>query len=153
MRLLELRIPPLVVVAAAALLMWLIARGLPALHIDLAGTTFAAAVLWCIGIIMAAAGVLEFRRARTTTNPLAPQDASTLVTGGVYRFSRNPMYVGFVTVLLGWAVFLSNPAVLIVVLACVCYLTRFQIVPEERVLEKTFGPEFEAYRRAVRRWL
>ena len=133
--------------------MWLTGRWLPAFHVNIPASTFLAGALALAGVLVAAAGVIEFRRAQTTVNPMAPEAASTLVTRGVYRFSRNPMYLGFALALLGWAVFLSNAAALLGIVAYVWYLTRFQIVPEERMLEGKFGPAFAAYRSAVRRWL
>ena len=153
MRWLELRIPPLLVVAAAAVARWLAARHFPDGSLDLPGGPVLASAFALAGVFIAAAGVVEFRRARTTTNPMAPQSAAALVTRGVYRLSRNPMYLGFLLVLLGWAFFLSNPATLLVVVAFVFYLTRFQIAPEEKILQEKFGAAFERYRRESRRWL
>jgi protein-S-isoprenylcysteine O-methyltransferase Ste14 len=149
---LELRIPPLLVVAAAAALMWFVARWFPSARVDMYAPVIVAGPLALLGLGLAAAGVVEFRRAQTTTNPLNPSSTSTLVTQGIYRFTRNPMYLGFVLVLLGWAAFLSNAATLVVVAGFVFYLTRFQIVPEERALERAFGADFRAYRSAVPRW-
>jgi len=150
---LELRIPPLLVVATAAVLMWFVAHWFSPAYVDIYATSIVAGALAVLGIALAAAGVIEFRRAQTTTNPMDPSSTSTLVTQGVYRLTRNPMYLGFVIVLLGWGVFLSNAATLVVVAGFIFYLTRFQIVPEERALERVFGADFRAYRRAVRRWL
>jgi len=149
----ELKIPPLAVVAIAAGLMWAMARAFPALALALPGRTPAAILLALIGLLVALAGLVEFRRARTTVNPLKPGAASSLVTGGIYRRTRNPMYLGFALALLGWGIFLSNPASLAVLFAFVGYMNRFQIVPEERALESLFGEAFTAYRSRVRRWL
>lgn len=150
---LELRIPPLVLVAAAALVMWLLARYLPAVSFYVRGQGIAALAIAALGLFFCVAGVLEFRRAQTTTNPMKPVATSALVARGVYRFSRNPMYFGFVAVLLGWAVFLGNPLSLLVLAGFIGYLTRFQIGPEERTLVKLFGAEFVAYCGKVRRWI
>ena len=150
---LELRIPPLLVVAAAAVLMWVVARWFPTARVDIFAAGIVAAALALLGIALAAAGVIEFRRAQTTVNPMDPSSTSALVTGGVYRFTRNPMYLGFVFILSGWGAFLSNAATVLVVAGFIFYLTRFQIVPEERALERAFGEDFRAYRAVVRRWL
>src|SRR5687768_9766908 len=104
--------------------MWLTARWLPAFHVDIPASTLVAGVFALAGALVAAAGVIEFRRARTTVNPMAPEASSALVTQGVYRLSRNPMYLGFVLALLGWAVFLSNGATPVVIVAFVLYMTR-----------------------------
>jgi protein-S-isoprenylcysteine O-methyltransferase Ste14 len=150
---LELRIPPLLVAAAAAALMWALAHLFPTARTDIFASGIVAAALALLGVALAAVGVIEFRRAHTTFNPMDPSSTSTLVTGGVYRFTRNPMYLGFVLVLLAWGLFLSNVTTLLVIVAVIFYLTRFQIVPEERALERTFGADFHAYRALVRRWL
>ncbi len=86
-------------------------------------------------------------------NPIKPGAASSLVSSGVYRFTRNPMYLGLSVTLLGWAMFLSNPLALLAVPLFVLYINRFQINPEERVLSSLFGAEYAAYKEKVRRWL
>ena len=153
MNALELRIPPLVLVAAAGLGMWLLRDTMPDLRFAFAGQTFAAAALAFIGLLFSLAGVLAFRRAHTTTNPMTPVATSSLVTSGLYQRSRNPMYVGFVLLLLAWAVFLGNPLTVLVIGVFIWYLTRFQIIPEERALRSMFGAEYERYCQDVRRWI
>jgi protein-S-isoprenylcysteine O-methyltransferase Ste14 len=102
---------------------------------------------------MAIAGVISFQRAKTTVNPTRPGSASALVVSGVYRVTRNPMYLGLLLVLLGWGVFLSNVLAFIWIPAYVAYMNRFQIAPEERALSCLFGQEFLAYKAKVGRWL
>jgi protein-S-isoprenylcysteine O-methyltransferase Ste14 len=97
--------------------------------------------------------VLEFAGMKTTVNPMAPEKASALVTGGTYRISRNPMYLGLLLLLIALAVYWGTLAALIVVPAFVWYMTEFQIKPEEESLRKHFGAEYEAYLDRVRRWL
>jgi protein-S-isoprenylcysteine O-methyltransferase Ste14 len=150
---LELRIPPVLVVAATAGLMWAIAWAFPSLNLTLPGRTPAAILAALTGVLITLAGVVEFRRARTTTNPLRPANATSLVEGGIYRMTRNPMYLGFALALLGWGIFLSSPLSLAVLFLFVAYMNRFQIAPEEKALESLFGDEFAAYRSKVRRWL
>jgi protein-S-isoprenylcysteine O-methyltransferase Ste14 len=103
--------------------------------------------------VVAVAGVLEFRRARTTVNPTTPQAATSMVRSGIYRHTRNPMYLGMLLVLAGWAVWLASLAAVAVLPVFVLYLNRLQIEPEERALASRFGADFEEYRRSVRRWL
>ncbi len=150
---LELKLPPVLVVAVAALLMWVIAWALPALEPTLPGRVPAAIIAAAAGALLSLAGVVEFRRSRTTVNPLKPDTASSLVSGGIYRVTRNPMYLGFALALLGWGVFLANPASLAMLFPFVVCMNRFQIVPEEKALETLFGAAFAAYRSKVRRWL
>jgi protein-S-isoprenylcysteine O-methyltransferase Ste14 len=153
MRWLEHKIPPPVVDLAAAGLMWGIANWLPGPQLPTAVRLWGALALAGLGVFIALAGVIHFARAKTTVNPLRPERASALVTGGVFRFSRNPMYLGMALVLLGWAVALSSAASLLALAAAVWYLDRFQIQPEERVLRAHFGEAFEAYCRRTRRWV
>lgn len=105
------------------------------------------------GITIALAGDVEFKRAGTTFNPFKPENSSALVTSGVYGFTRNPMYLGLAMALLGWATFLSSAWTLAGPVAFVLYITRFQIVPEERVLAGRFGEAYAGYAARVRRWL
>lgn len=151
---LELRVPPALVVVACAVAMWLIARGLGPSPLD-RGVRLAAAVALALGgIALAVAGIREFRALRTTVNPLRPEEASTMVTGGVYRHTRNPMYLGMLCLLAAWAAWLGRLSPLIVGLpAFVLYMNRFQIRPEERALARRFGPAFAEYAARVRRWI
>ena len=153
MRGLELRIPPLALVLLAALLMWLISVLTSSARLYLPGSGLAATAVAICGSLICLAGVAQFRRSRTTVNPMTPEASSALVTHGIYRFTRNPMYLGFAIILLGWMIFLENPLTLAVVLAFVLYINRFQIEPEERALESTFGAEFKAYKLKTRRWI
>ncbi len=106
-----------------------------------------------IGFAVSIAGVLSFRRAGTTVDPTRPQKASSLVSSGIYRYSRNPMYLGMLLVLIGWGVYLSNIPALLLVPVFVIWMNRFQIRPEQRALTELFGGEFELYRQSVRRWI
>lgn len=150
---LELRVPPVAVVSVAALCMWMLARWTPGLGWGGYWRLGTAVLLLATGIVIAVAGVFEFRRMRTTVNPTTPQAASSIVCSGIYRHTRNPMYLGMLLVLAAWAVWLANPAAFAVLPVFLLYLNRFQIEPEERILAGLFAGEFDAYRRSVRRWL
>lgn len=153
MKSLEAKIPPPAVAAATALAMWGISLLLPLIQTSGALRLGATAVIALAGVGFSAAGVLEFRRARTTLNPTKPEEASTLVSSGVFGITRNPMYVGLLCVLVAWAVFLASVWALVGPVAFVLYIGRFQIAPEERVLAKLFGSEYADYQARVRRWL
>jgi protein-S-isoprenylcysteine O-methyltransferase Ste14 len=133
--------------------MWLVARFSTELSIELPGRLGAALGLATAGAVVALAGVAEFRRVRTTVNPLRPERASALVTSGVFRWTRNPMYLGLALALLGWAAFLAHPLAALGVPVFVAWMSRWQIPREERALEALFGDEFARYRTRVRRWL
>jgi protein-S-isoprenylcysteine O-methyltransferase Ste14 len=153
MRWLEHRIPPPIVGALTALGMWWLARQSAAPALPFGVRLGLAVALAIIGLAFLAPAGAAFRRARTTVNPLKPEAASALVVAGVYRFTRNPMYVGFAALLLAWAAWLAVPIALLGPAFFVAFLTRFQIVPEERALRERFGESFDAYCRQVRRWL
>ena len=84
---------------------------------------------------------------------MKPETTASIVTTGIYRVTRNPMYLGLAFVLMGWATYLANLAALLLVPAFVAYMTRFQIKPEERALLAKFGLSFAEYLAAVRRWI
>ena len=150
---LELKIPPPLVGLCVALLMWLASRTVAPFEWPLVLRGIAGLSFVIVGVGFALAGVRSFARAQTTVNPTKPAATSSLVVTGIYRFTRNPMYLGMLLVLLGWAVYLANAAAFLIVPLFVLYISRFQIVPEERVLSAKFGEAFAAYRARVRRWL
>ncbi len=153
MRVLELKVPPLGILLVTVLLMALCARVLPAVAFTIPFQEFIALVLAVAGATTSILGVLSFRRAGTTVNPLKPDASTSLVCSGVYKRTRNPMYLGFLMILLGWSICLSNALALMLVPMFVVYMNRFQIEPEERALRSHFGQEFVAYTRSVGRWL
>jgi protein-S-isoprenylcysteine O-methyltransferase Ste14 len=125
----------------------------PTLSFTLAHSSAIALGLAVLGVATAFAGVAAFRSKRTTVNPLNPSASSAVVSGGVYRVSRNPMYLGFLLTLAGWGVYLSNAVAALFLPAFVAYMTQYQIKPEERSLLAKFGSEFAQYMSRVRRWL
>ena len=149
---LQLKIPPVVLVLIAAAMMVIIAYTLPgAMPVPFKAEI--ALLLALSGVWVALAGVQAFRRHKTTVNPLTPEQSSALVATGVYRISRNPMYLGFLLVLSGWAVFLAHALAALLLPLFILYMNRFQIQPEEQALTLRFGPAFRAYCQSVRRWL
>ncbi|WP_207060772.1 isoprenylcysteine carboxylmethyltransferase family protein [Motiliproteus sp. SC1-56] len=149
---LELKIPPLLLVLLFAGMMWL-AAPLGALPLPLSLRQGLAGLLLVSGATLCVLGVLHFRRARTSVNPLDPGQATTLVSEGVYRLSRNPMYLGFAFSLLAWGLLLGSAAALLLALLFVPCIQRLQILPEERVMAQRFNGAYLAYKRRVRRWL
>ena len=151
---LELKIPPPLVAVVIAGAMYAAAALLaPVWALPPNVRVFAALALAGLGAAFDLAGMLAFRKAKTTINPLTPQRSSAVVTHGVYRLTRNPMYVGLVLILLGLAVYLASPWALLGPLAFGAFITRFQIQPEERALTARFGTAYTDYCARVRRWL
>lgn len=149
---LERRIPPVALCLLAAGVMWLLARGTAAHRVAFPGGTALALVLAVAAILVGISGVRAFARARTTVNPLRPEEATSLVTRGIYARTRNPMYLALALALVAWGCWLASPLALLVVPAFVAYLTRYQILPEERALETAFGAAFREYSARVGRW-
>ena len=150
---LELLVPPPVVLGVCGLLMWLSARALPAADFALPARGALAIAAGIVALAVFTLALFQFMRARTTVNPMKPDAASALIVDGVFRLSRNPIYLADLGLLLAWALWLANGAALVVLPLFVAYLNRFQIAPEERALAARFGAAFAEYRRAVRRWL
>ena len=149
----SLCVPPVAATFGVALPMWVVARISPALATDLPYRLGLALVLAAAGAAVSLAGVAGFRRARTTVNPLRPDKATALVTSGIFRWTRNPMYLGLSLALLGWAAYLAHPLAALGVPAFVVWMNQWQIPQEERALAQLFGDEFARYRTRVRRWL
>jgi protein-S-isoprenylcysteine O-methyltransferase Ste14 len=150
---LEHRIPPPFVVLIIGGAMWLIARMTSPFALPSGLRLGLVVSLIGFGLAMGGAGFRAFARARTTIDPVNLESASALVTTGIFRLSRNPMYVGFAALLTAWAIWLQAPLALTGVLAFMAFTWRYQILPEERVLSTKFGSPYEDYRNRVRRWL
>jgi protein-S-isoprenylcysteine O-methyltransferase Ste14 len=150
---LELKVPPPVVALLLGAAAWWLAPQGPAMAWPDGVRQGLAAALLLTGVSLDFSGLVAFVRRHTTINPLRPRRSTALVTGGVYRFTRNPMYLGLAVLLSAWAVWLAALLPWLAPLAFVFYITRFQIQPEERVLSQLFGPPYTDYTRRVRRWL
>jgi protein-S-isoprenylcysteine O-methyltransferase Ste14 len=138
--------------ALAGLLMWVGAKAMPALDFPMPGW-LAIAVLFAAGLATGIGAFLQFRKARTTINPMKPQETSALLTDGFYAWSRNPIYVADAILLLAFALLVANALAFVFLVLFIAYLDRFQVRPEERALRARFGDEYERYRSKVRRWL
>lgn len=150
---LETRIPPPVVMLLFAA-MGFAARWLwPGLHLRVPVPVLLAEVTVTLGVVLNLLPKISFRRAGTTVNPLRPSASSALVTSGIYRRTRNPMYLGQALVLFGAMVYLQNLIALLVVPLFLAYITWLQILPEERALMVRFPEAYAQYRHRVPRWL
>lgn len=150
---LELKIPPPVVGLLIGGAMWIVAPLGPALEVPETVRLWLALAIAGVGGAFDLSGLIAFVRGRTTVNPLKPAKTSALVTHGVYRITRNPMYLGMAFVLVAWAVWLSALLPWFGPAAFVLYISRFQIRPEERIITGLFGQPYTDYMQRVRRWL
>lgn len=150
---LALRVPPALLMLIFGGLLWLTDHLLSETRLLISGHEVLTALITVLAVFCVLAGIISFRLARTTVDPLHPERASSVVTSGIYRWTRNPMYLGFLLLLLAYAVKLSNPVVLVWLPVFVWYMTRFQIMPEEQALKRLFGDQYLHYCRHVRRWV
>lgn len=154
MKSLELKVPPVAqVIVTAAAMAGVSTKVAPALKFSLKGSAALAMGLGTIGLGSAILGVTQFKKAQTTPNPQALEKVSSLVTSGVYQYSRNPMYVGLVLILFSWALYLSHFLAFLLLPIFILYMIRFQIQPEERMLAQKFGKAYQVYKAKVRRWV
>jgi protein-S-isoprenylcysteine O-methyltransferase Ste14 len=153
MKALELKVPPVAQFLLMVTGMWLIARYVPSLAIDIPARIVLAVVVAVLGGAVAAPAVKVFRSAGTTVDPTDPGRASQLVVASVYRFSRNPMYLGLLCLLIAWAIWLSHWLAFACLPVFVLYMNRFQIRPEERAMDAQFGDDYREYMKSVRRWI
>ena len=149
----KLKIPPALQVLLFALMMWGIHRQTQTKHLVFEYQEPVSWVIFWMGVVIGISAVYSFKKAQTTVDPLQPDKASRLVTSGMYRYSRNPMYLGMLLVLLALGIRMGNLYTLLVPPGYIWYITRFQIKPEEEVLEQLFRDEFLGYMSTVRRWI
>jgi protein-S-isoprenylcysteine O-methyltransferase Ste14 len=153
MKKLELKVPPVAVAVIVGTAMWLVSIVLPKMRL---GDTFHAAmvvIFTAIGAAFGIAGLLSFSKAKTTFDPMKPDSSTSLVTSGIYSITRNPMYVGLLSILTAWCFFIESAYALLLLAVFVIYMNKFQIQPEERALRSIFGDAYDDYVLRVRRWL
>ncbi|NAX42754.1 MULTISPECIES: methyltransferase family protein [unclassified Vibrio] len=149
----ELKIPPVAIFIVALLLMHRISYSFEFVSLALPLPRVVFAICFVLSGIVGLLGIYEFRRKKTTVNPTKPETTSCIVDSGIYRYSRNPMYLGLFFLLFGVAYWQHNGLSLVVAFLFVWFMNRFQIYPEERVLEARFGEEYVDYKQRVRRWI
>jgi len=153
MKFLESKIPPLLIFVFTLAFMWGLAVITNEIGINSKIRFVFGVASLLIGGCVAISGILSFKKAKTTVDPIKLEKASSLVSTGIYQHTRNPMYVGLLFSLFSWACFLDNIFSLLFVLIFPLYITQFQIKPEERMLESIFSKDYEFYKKRVRRWL
>ena len=105
------------------------------------------------GLIIILSAIILFKKYKTTITPLKPSKATKLITDGIYKFSRNPMYLGLLLVLLGISIILNLIGGFFLIPLFILYLNLFQIIPEENAMVDLFKDEFLDYKKNVRRWI
>lgn len=151
--LLKLKIPPPGHMLIFAVGMWLLHIYLPITYVIPAPWNKAGIVAIAGAFLLDVSSLLLFFKRKTSPNPFVPAKATHLVTSGMYRFTRNPMYLGLAILLTGWATYLGSLSPFLLVPLFVVLLTYLQIIPEEQILENKFGQAYRSYKNTVRRWL
>jgi len=146
-------IPPPILGIIIGVGMWAVDHFATGYSLEFTGRALIAAVVVATGVVIDVIAIYAFFKAKTTVNPLQPEKANTLVISGLYQFSRNPMYLGMLLILIGWAIYLSNPLNLLLLCMFVLTINTLQIIPEEKVLEIRFGQQYSDYKNRVRRWI
>ncbi|MFW6020713.1 MAG: methyltransferase family protein [Guyparkeria sp.] len=150
---LTLLIPPPVALLIGVALIYALATLWPGAALDWPWLSAAAWTLFAAGGALMLAAVVALAQAHTTINPIHPERTRHLVTSGIYRFSRNPIYLGDALLLAGAACWFGHPAGLLVLAGFIWFIDRFQIRGEEHALTQRFGAGYSAYRARTRRWI
>ncbi|WP_373518993.1 isoprenylcysteine carboxylmethyltransferase family protein [Pricia sp.] len=148
----KLKIPPIVVFLVSGSLMYLLAEFLPAGYFDFFGRHYLMIFLAAFGIVIAGVALFQFYAAKTTIDPTQPDKTKKLVVNGIYAYSRNPMYLAMLLLLLAWGIWLGNAFNTLLAAGFVAYMNRFQIEPEEHALTKIFNKDYKQYCVLARRW-
>lgn len=148
----KLKLPPVFVFLIFGCLMYLLTELLPVGYFEFFGRKFLIKALLFLAFVISSIALIQFYLAKTATNAKDPSKASFLVSNGVYKFSRNPMYLGLLLILLAWGLWLGNAFNVLLAAGFVSYMNAFQIQPEESALTILFGKEYHQYFIKVRRW-
>ncbi len=148
----ELKVPPVIVFLVFVLGMYLLSTFLPFGFFDFFGRLPLAKILIGVAAAIGLVSLVQFFVSKTTVNPNTPDKASSLVTNGLYTFSRNPMYLAMLLLLLAVGLFFGNAFNTLIAAGFVGYMNRFQIVPEEHILLDKFGKKYTEYLTKTRRW-
>lgn len=148
----ELKLPPILVFIFFAIMMYLVGRFLPFGFFDFFGRFLLAKILSVLAVLIALVSLIQFYRLKTTVDPRAPHKTNRLITNGLYKYSRNPMYLAMLLLILAYGLQMGNAFNTLVAAGFVSYMNRFQIIPEEKILLQKFGKEYKIYLSQTRRW-
>jgi protein-S-isoprenylcysteine O-methyltransferase Ste14 len=147
----ETKIPPPIVTLLFGLSIYF-SRGIFQ-AVEVKYSFYIAILLLILGLTVLISAVSLFRKDKTTVNPLSPEQATKLVTDGIFKYSRNPMYLGMAFILGSIAVFFNLIGGIILIALFYFYITKFQIIPEERAMSNLFSQDFDKYKQITRRWI
>lgn len=153
LKVLELKIPPPFIMLICAILVFLLKNIEPFLPLDLKSRSIIGGIFIITGICCDLTAAISFQKVKTTINPWTPNHTSSFVHKGIYKITRNPMYLGLCLVLTGWIFINHSMFGFLFIPFFVKYVETFQIKPEERIMEAKFGQEYLDYKAKTRRWL
>ena len=145
------KIPPPIVTATFGLIIYFSKSFSPVYGFD--NSNMISVIFLLLGLGIFSAAVQSFKKHKTTINPLSPDKASSLINSGIFSYSRNPMYLGMLLILLSVSFKFNISGGLFISFLFKIYITRFQIIPEEEAMAKLFGEEFITYKNQTRRWI
>jgi len=148
----HLKLPPALVTLIAAIVMYVLARFLPFGDFDFTGRLYLMWVLLGLGFLIGLISLFQFFKSKTSIDPRDLKKATELVVNGLYKITRNPMYLALLLVLLAWGLYVPNAFNFLIVIFFVAYMNKFQIIPEEKALTEKFGKAYLIYLIKVRRW-
>ena len=151
MKSLENKIPPLIIVVFFLVLIFFLKNLLEVFAFSY--QIYVSFFFLCLAVSFFLTGIIEFKKQKTTLNPLMPEESTTLVKTGVFKFSRNPIYLSLLNLLIAFSIYLGSFLGLFIIPLFVIYMNLFQIEPEEKAMLKLYGKEFENYCSKVRRWI
>jgi len=149
----RLKVPPVLVFGVTAFLMWIISEYLPKAFLGFSTAMWVIYLVASVGLFFGVLGVVQFASNKTTVNPHKPENSSSVVKNGVYKYTRNPMYLGLLIVLISCAIYFGSGYSLLMIPIFIWYMNTYQIKPEEEMLVQLFGDEYRGYKQKVRRWI
>lgn len=148
----KLIIPPPIYMLVFASIMWGLGQYYP-LYLWSFNTQYIGVGVIFIGGCIDLSSLVKFLLSKASINPMKPEKTQVLVTTGMYRFSRNPMYLGLLLLLIGWALYVGALSAILLIPLFILVITKMQIQPEEIILEELFGQAYVDYKKKVRRWI
>ena len=123
------------------------------LKIEIPYKYFFTTLLLILGLYIIIRSSRLFARAKTSLDPLRPFKSTSLITNDIYKYSRNPMYFGYLLIILGSSAYLGNVISIIIIPLFIFTINFLQIIPEEEALKDLYGPRYDEYLSKVRRWI
>ena len=150
----HLKIPPPIVALIGILLIFLSNDYILILYLHPHLQNTLSLLFLIFGFVIIFLATKEFKKSETTVNPMKPETSTRLVTSGVFKYTRNPMYLGLASILLASCFYFSSLlGIIIYVPLFIFYITVFQIIPEEESMKSLFNDEYLDYCSKVRRWI